>query len=145
MGHLASHSAAASKDHHQAGAETWADDRKARGRVPAQAAQLVLGQRLADDPVLLTQVRGRVALAGARAPGAADVAELDALGQVLLQPMADGAPRAHVLRLLLRPDDLGQSRIGGDERGLLLDRERIELLDPGDRDMTRAVAELVPR
>src|SRR5205809_7898845 len=146
VGHLAPHSAAAPQDHSQAGAEARADDCQACSRVPAQAPPLgLLGQCLADDPVLLAQVCGRIALAGARTPGAADVTERDALGQVLLQAVTDRAPRPHVLGFLLRPDDLDQPRVRGDERGLLLDRERIELLDPRNRDVPSAVAELVPR
>ena len=77
-------------------------------------------ERFANDPVLLVVMEGRVALARARAPGAADV--LDTLGLRrrlrggLLEPMPDRPPRAHVLWLFLRPDDLANLRIAGDER-----------------------------
>src|SRR5438067_1863203 len=72
-------------------------------------------ERLADDPVLLAQVRRRVALARAGAPRTADVAERRPLWKRLLEPVADRAPGAHVLRLLLRPDDLLERRVGAQE------------------------------
>ena len=68
-------------------------------------------QGRAHDPVLLAQMRGRIALARARAPGAADVVQRHAVGLRLLEPVPDRPPRAHVLRLLLHPDDLAQVRI----------------------------------
>ena len=66
--------------------------------------------------------------------GAPDVAHRDAAGR-LLEPVADRAPGAHVLRLLLRPDDLVERRVRRDELARRLDRERVELLEPGDRDL----------
>src|SRR3954453_13853414 len=91
-----------------------------------------LRERFAGDPVLLEQVRGRVALARAGPPRAADEAEADAFRQRVLEAVTDRAPRPHVLRLLLRPDDLLERGIAVRERGGGLDRERVELLDPGD-------------
>jgi hypothetical protein len=55
----------------------------------------------------------------------------------------DRAPRSHVLRLLLRPHDLAESRVAAKRLGDGLCRERIELLDPRDRDGVRALAQLV--
>src|SRR4029077_315809 len=67
-------------------------DRPARGSVRL-ARRGCNAQGVADDPVLLGQVRGRIPLARARAPGAADVAEVDAtgsaLGERVLEPVAD--------------------------------------------------------
>src|SRR5207253_6618693 len=73
-------------------------------------ADLCERERLARDAVLLHQVRGGVALRGARAPRPADEAHLDARGG-LLEAMAGRAPGAHVLRLLLRPHDLVERRV----------------------------------
>src|SRR5438445_4674461 len=91
-------------------------------------------ERLPHDAVLLAQMRRRIALARARAPGAPDVPENDALGLRLLEAVADRPPRTHVLRLLLRPHDLAEVRVAAEEPGRLLDRERVELLEPRDRD-----------
>jgi hypothetical protein len=88
-------------------------------------------------------VRGRISLARARTPWAADVEERHAFGLRLLEPVADRPPGTHVLRLLLRPDDLAEVRVPAQERRRLLDRERIELLDPGDGDEVGARAVLV--
>ena len=65
------------------------------------------------DAVLLALVRRRVALARARLPRAADVAEPSAGARAdrLLEAVADRPPGPHVLRLLLRPDDLAKPRV----------------------------------
>src|SRR5256714_11689486 len=105
-----------------------------------RAANSSSRERLADDPVLLAQVGGRVALARARPPGTADVAELHALGERLLEPVSARTPGPHVLRLLLCPDDLFQVRVRRDQLRGLADRERIQLLDPGDGDLSRSLA-----
>src|SRR5258708_3307768 len=83
------------------------------------------------DPVLLEQVRGRVALGGTRLPRPADVAHRDP-GRRLLEPAADRPPGAHVLRLLLRPDDLIECWVRRDQLAGDLNWERVQLLDPGD-------------
>src|SRR4051794_36829393 len=85
----------------------------------------------------------RVPLAGACAPGAADVADGDA-GGGLFEPVAEGAPGAHVLRLLLRPDDLLEPRIRRDELACRVDWEWVELLDSRDGDVGGRRARLVP-
>src|SRR5262249_27797298 len=100
-------------------------------------------KRRAHDPVLLAQVRGRVALARARPPRPADVEEGHPFGLRLLEPVPEGAPGAHVLRLLLGPHELAEVRIGPDPRSRLLDRERVELLDARHRNGRRALAVLV--
>src|SRR6202041_2209819 len=68
------------------------------------------GERGESDAVLLDRVRGRVSLGRTRAPRPPDVADGDA-GGGLLEPVPDTAPRAHVLRFLLRPDDLAEARV----------------------------------
>src|SRR5439155_10647375 len=115
------------------GAQARAAPREASRR---SAAQAPLAQGRARDPVLLDAVRGRVALGGTGPPRASDVAKLDAC-RGLLEPVANRAPRAHVLRLLLRPDDLLEARMGRDQRRGCLGRERVELLETGDRDGVR--------
>src|SRR2546426_145477 len=85
--------------------------RPPQGTSIAPRRRAVFRQCFADNPVLFAQVCGRIALARARTPGAADVAERDALRQVLLQAVTERAPRPHVLGLLLRPDDLDQPRV----------------------------------
>src|ERR671931_502902 len=93
------------------------------------------GKRGADDAVLLAQVSRGIALAWTGAPRPAGIDERDLrIAQRRLEAMADRPPRAHVLRLLLRPRDLAQVRIRGHQPGVRVDRERIELLEPGDRD-----------
>ena len=91
-------------------------------------------------------VRGRVALARRGAVRAADVVELHALGKHLPLAVAreHEAPRAHVLRLLLDPDDLFQVRVAQDQLDDLLARERVEDLDARDRDLLVALVALVP-
>src|SRR5436190_20362334 len=108
----------------------------------AAAAPEDLAQSFAQDAVLLAQVRGGVALARAGAPRPADEAERHALRRPFvsdravgdaserLEPVPDRAPRAHVLRLLLRPDELLEIRERLDQLGRGGDRERIELLQP---------------
>ena len=87
-------------------------------------------------------MRGRIALARACSPTPPDIAQRPA-GNGLLEPMPDRAPGAHVLRLLLRPDDFGEPRVGGDEARGLLGRERVELFDASDRDRWRLGSKLV--
>src|SRR5215208_2740180 len=96
-----------------------------------------------SDPVLLEPVGGRVALRRRRSPGPADVAKRYAV-RGALEPMADRAPRPHVLRLLLHPQDLAHVRVLAHEFRSRVDRERIQLLEPPDGDVPRARACLVP-
>src|SRR3954451_6045799 len=107
----------------------------ARGSRPAWCSRARLGaggpelaQRVADDPVLLAQVRGRIALTRARAPRPAGEAEADPFRQGLFEAVPDRAPGARVLRLLLSPDQLFEVRERADERGRSRDRKRVELL-----------------
>src|SRR5262249_20689637 len=102
-------------------------------------------QRLAHDPVLLVVVQRRVPLARARTPGGADVPaplSLSSRGGRLVEPMTNRSPGAHVLRLLLRPHDLARVRVRRDHVRHELERERIELLDPGDCDRVGFGSEL---
>ena len=118
--------------------------RRGRGRRSTQALIRPRGdaERGPDDAVLLDLVRGRIALARRGAPGAADVGDAGdrrAGAGGVVEPMADRAPGAHVLRLLLRPDDLLEAAAAprcSSASGL--DRERVELLEPRDRDVGRA-------
>src|SRR4051794_1897809 len=87
-------------------------------------------------------MRRRIALGGAGAPRTPDVADGNAVGR-LLQAMPDRAPGAHVLRLLLRPDDLVQVRVRGDQPMRCDRRERIELLDTRDGDARVVAGELL--
>src|SRR5262249_57967617 len=88
-------------------------------------------ERGADNPVLLTQVRSRVALARTRPPRAAGVRERR---PGCFEAMADRPPRPHVLRLLLRPDEFPQVRVRRDDGSVLVHGERIELLEPRHPD-----------
>src|SRR5262249_46803125 len=103
-------------------------------------------ERCADDPILLVVMQGRVALARARPPGTAHVlharARIGTRGR-FLESVANRAPRPHVLWLLLGPDDLAHPRVRRDEGRHELQRERIELLEPRDRDRGRRRTELV--
>src|SRR6059058_1698590 len=100
-------------------------------------------ERRANDAVLLAQVRGGIALARARAPRPACVHELHGVRLRLFETVADGAERSHVLRLLLHPHELAQAGVPAQQVRRLLDRERIELLQPCDRDSLRLAAPLV--
>ena len=57
--------------------------------------------------------------------------------------MAGRAPGAHVLRLLLRPHDLLERRVRRDQLPRRLDRERVQLLEPRDRDAFGVLVRLV--
>src|SRR5439155_15855493 len=96
------------------------------------------------DAVLLDEVRGRIALGGARPPRPSSIGERNAeRAQRILEPVPNRPPRAHVLRLLLRPDDLSQRRIGADETRVRVNREGIKLLESRDRDVRGVRALLV--
>src|SRR4029079_9522680 len=86
---------------------------------------------------------GWVALRGPAPPRPADVPQSHALGQRLLEPVPDRTPGAHGLRLLLRPDALLPPWKRPHELAVGVDGERIELLDPPDRDGVRLLAQLV--
>src|ERR671930_6107 len=88
----------------------YSKPRPAAAGLAPRSAQTLLAQRLADDAILLAQVRGRVALARARPPRPADVPKHDTHRQRLLEPVPDRAPGAHVLRLFLCPDELLEVR-----------------------------------
>src|SRR5215203_1861288 len=94
-----------------------------------------LSEHVPDDPVLFAQVRCGIALARACPPRTADIVERDANRDGLFQPVPDRAVGTHVLRLLLRPDHLVEGRVAVDQVGRGADRERVQLLDAGDRDL----------
>src|SRR5438270_9501932 len=100
-------------------------------------------ERRANDAVLLAQVRGGIPLARARAPRPSRVHELHGVRLRLLETVADGAERSHVLRLLLHPDELAQARVAAQQIRRLLHRERIQLLEARDRNALRLAAPLV--
>src|SRR5215831_3157722 len=104
------------------------------GSASAAPVKRLGAQGCQNDPLLLEAMGRRVALGRGRARRAADVAEVDALGNQLGHPAEHHAPRAHVLRLLLDPEDLLQVRILGDEAGDLVAREGVQKLHPGDGD-----------
>src|SRR5262249_58324465 len=56
----------------------------------------------------------------------------------LLQAVADLIPGALVLRLFLTPDDLARVGIAVEDRLVLLGRERIELLNADQRNVTQS-------
>ena len=58
--------------------------------------------------------------------------------------MADRPPGTHVLRLLLCPHDLVQIGIRRHELGVRVHGERVQLLEPGNRDLVRSRPLLVP-
>ena len=108
-------------------------------RTAARASQEVTTRATSRTMrVLLAVVRGRVALARARAPGAARVAQPHARRQRVLEPVAHRAPGAHVLRLLLGPDDLRRGPRMSASSSASSARERVELLDAGDGDLVGA-------
>src|SRR5579862_2137102 len=135
MGRLAAAAAEAAQAGARPRPQARPEDREADHPGPPRAEELRLGpERGADDAVLLAQVRGRIPLARARAPRAADVEERDALRLRLLEPVANRPPCAHVLRLFLHPDELAEVRVAGEQRLRLLDREGIQLLEPRNGD-----------
>src|SRR3989442_15912984 len=101
-------------------------------------------QRLRDDPLLLDVVRGRISLARRGPVLPPDVVELHALRYQLPLAVAreHEAASAHVLRLLLHPDDLLEVRVALDQLDDLLARERIQDLDPRDSHAFVAGVEL---
>ena len=80
----------------------------------------------------------RLPVAGLPVVGPADAADLVAVdaSRSYRQPLTT-FHGAHVLGLLLQPDDLGAVRVPAELLGDRLERPRVELLDPGDRDRTR--------
>src|SRR3954451_11253339 len=93
-----------------------------------------------DDARLLGDVGGRIALARARALGAADVAEAQPLGEDLHEPREHVRAGAHVARLLLDPDDLLEVRVGADDLVDLRLGEGVQELDAPDGDAVVALA-----
>ena len=117
-------------------------------RRPAGSADQAPGnaERDTHDAVLLELMGRRIALARRGAPRAPDVGDARhrrARAGRVVETVPDRAPRPHVLRLLLRPDDLLEPRQAGDQLGDRVDRERIELLQPGNGDARRAGARAV--
>src|SRR5215210_5339745 len=96
---------------------------------PALAAE-----RRLHDARLLPGVDARRALGGGRPLRAPDVAQRHALGEQRRQPPPDVAPGAHVLGLLLQPDDLGQVGVARQQLLELGPREGVEQLHPRHRD-----------
>src|SRR4051794_1384672 len=69
-----------------------------------------------------------------RRAGPTRVEELLLARQRLLKAMTNLVPRALILRLFLAPDDLFRVSVTACDLRVLLDRERIQLLDAHDRD-----------
>src|SRR5690348_14569736 len=91
------------------------------------------GERFGDDARLLGGVDIGQTLRRAGVLGSSDVAERQMWRQQRGEMWRNVAPRAHVARLLLQPDDLAQMWVAGDDTGHLLLREWIQLLDTSDR------------
>src|SRR5439155_6173527 len=85
--HLAPDPEAPAQADHRGHTQARAARRLAAHAAATAASSLAAAERFPDDPVLLPQVRRRVALARARAPRAADVAERRRLRQGLLEPV----------------------------------------------------------
>ena len=83
------------------------------------------GRGAAADPSAGLALRGRAITRTGRPP--ADLAQV----------RPDEVPRAHVLRLFLHPDDLVGRRVDVERRAQTRARDRIELLEPADRDVAR--------
>ncbi len=81
---------------------------------------------------LLESVQGGAADGRAGRLDAADMAQLEAVGQAGVQAGMDEGPATHVLRLLLEPDHLGGLGVALEGAGDLLHRPWVELLDPDD-------------
>src|SRR3954466_10245646 len=112
-------------------------------RAPAEPAESLPLEGRQHDSLLLLAMRGRVALAWAGSLQAADVAELDALGQDLGYAPPHDAPGTHVPGLLLRPDHLLEVRIALDQGCELVAGERVQQLDPRDGHRLGLVATVV--
>src|SRR3954454_6419429 len=111
----------------------------------AASVKSLRAERREDDALLLEPVGRRVALRRRGAWRAADVAEVDSLRDELGHAAEHDAPRAHVLRLLLDPEDLLQVRILGEQGCDLVPGEGVQELDPGERDGGGVGAALVAR
>ena len=88
-------------------------------RASAHLAGCADTERFAHDAILLVLVQRRVSLARARTPRPADVVDAGRLRSVscsLFETMSDRPPGPHVLRLLLRPDDLAELGVRRDQR-----------------------------
>src|SRR5215217_46875 len=84
-------------------------------RWPACAARWQLARERGEDDALLLGAVGRgIALAGTGALRPPGVSELQALGEDLREAAEHDLPGAHVLRLLLDPDDLLEVGVGAD-------------------------------
>src|ERR1043165_1249956 len=70
----------------------------------------------------------------ARGGGASDVARAFAVGQQVLEALLNEGPATHVLRLFLCPHELIRVRITRQHLANALQRKRIELLEPHNRD-----------
>src|ERR1035437_2408718 len=99
-----------------------------------------LPESRADESQLLSPVSGRVALGGARSFRPRDVDERDLRREEVADLARRRLARTHVARLFLGPDHRLQSRVPGDQPAQLIAGERVEKLDPGNRDVGRLCA-----
>ena len=88
---------------------------------------------------LLLLVRRRVTLGRARALRAADVAHGQHVPRRTRAAAAHVRPRAHVLRLFLRPHHFLEVRVAIDDRRDLLARPRIQLVHSHERHIRRSL------
>jgi hypothetical protein len=115
-----------------------------RSRHPDRSARLGGdAQRLAKEPLLLDRVNGRVSLARTRTKGPTGIDQTDTLRQRLLKPMPNRAPRPHVLRLFLNPDNLGEVRVLLKKFGIGRHGERIQLLESSNSETADVIEAFV--
>src|SRR5690606_31280632 len=91
-------------------------------------------ERRRDERLLLAHVQSVNARSRRGCAGAAGVEQLVLGRQRLLQAVPDLVPRALILGLFLTPDDFLGVLEALDDASILVDRERIQFLDPDQRD-----------
>src|SRR5215212_4067700 len=93
----------------------------------------IFRERLVNQPALFQLVNRIGAGRGAGRSSAPDVVRPLARGQHVHQTRLDESPPAHVLRLLLSPDQLRSASVALEDFAQPLFRERVELLKPDYR------------
>src|SRR5690606_32254979 len=91
-----------------------------------------VGEGLEEDGLLLEVVDRRGPRRRASRLAAAHSSDAVGVLVCLVEASLHEVPRAHVLGLLLEPDDLTGVRVAGERLRHLLARPRVELLDPHD-------------
>src|SRR5690606_16903517 len=91
-------------------------------------------ERRGDERLLLPHVQGVDARRGCGSARATGIEQLVLAAQRLLQAVPNLVPRALILGLFLTPDDFLGVLEALDDASILVDRERIQLLDPNQSD-----------